>query len=145
MGFLYLSSLLLLLSSYCLASSSKGCGSSLPGGLKPGGPSELLDLESQGNNRTYLVHLPKNYDINTPAPLILGYHGNGEDAYNQESISQMSEAQWDRGYLVVYPNGVGVRPTCFFFFRPNSHTIPIETLARRRLRDSECFGPPVHQ
>jgi poly(3-hydroxybutyrate) depolymerase len=109
MDFLAFTFSALLLTSSSLASvPSQGCGLAIPGGLTPGGPSQLEYIPSQEHNRSYLVHLPSNYNINKPAPLILGYHGNGKDAAHQEEISGMSETEYDRGYVVVYPNGVDV-------------------------------------
>ncbi|KZV91833.1 alpha/beta-hydrolase [Exidia glandulosa HHB12029] len=57
------------------------------------------------NNRTYLVHIPKDYSrtlpINLPHPVVLSYHGNGGTSAKQETLSQWSEEN-------VKLNGLGV-------------------------------------
>ncbi|KAL9109764.1 MAG: hypothetical protein Q9227_005633 [Pyrenula ochraceoflavens] len=60
---------------------------------------------SGGLNRSYLIYLPESYKTNTPAPLILSYHGRTKDAAEQELLSQFSNPTYNPDAIAVYPNG----------------------------------------
>ena len=58
--------------------------------------------------RNYNIHLPSNYDPDTPTALIVSYHGAGETMKEHEEESQLSKEPYNHSMIVVYPQGVGV-------------------------------------
>lgn len=59
-------------------------------------------------DRRYLLYLPVNYEPNKPAPLILSYHGGTRTAESQQALDLLTTTYFNRDYIVVYPNGIGV-------------------------------------
>jgi len=67
--------------------------------------SELPNFDNTNfEDRTYIVHLPKNYNANKPAPLMFAIHGIGIDAAGTQQFSGFDQLGEDEGYIVVYPN-----------------------------------------
>ncbi|KAI4524225.1 carbohydrate esterase family 1 protein [Schizophyllum commune Tattone D] len=64
------------------------------------------------HERTYLVHVPEDYDKDTQHPVVLSFHGYGKTAEHQEVASQLSEpGNKINGIPIIaaYPQGlVGV-------------------------------------
>ena len=67
---------------------------------------QLLSFEYGGLERTYLLHIPANYDEDTTHPLVLNLHGLGSNAYEQLFYSQFNQVADTAGIVVAYPNGV---------------------------------------
>ncbi|KAF7590083.1 hypothetical protein BBP40_003285 [Aspergillus hancockii] len=89
------------------AARSPGCGQALPPNQSPGGPSDGVNFTTaDGTQRYYLVHIPSNYDVNTPAPLIFSFHGRGKTAEGQEQLSQFSNEAWNPNGIAIYPQGL---------------------------------------
>ncbi|NOH02361.1 MAG: prolyl oligopeptidase family serine peptidase [Chloroflexi bacterium] len=65
----------------------------------------LLDYD--GRERGYILHTPKGFDEETPAPVVFVFHGGGGNAENAIRMSGMNEIADREGFLVVYPNGSG--------------------------------------
>ncbi len=64
-------------------------------------------LQSGGLKRTYILHVPPQYDGTRETPLVLNLHGFGSNARQQASYSGFP-AKGDReGFIVVTPNGTG--------------------------------------
>lgn len=92
------------------ATLTSGCGCDLPVGQSPGAPSVQVPFQqSSGVNRTYLIHIPKNYNQNTPAPLVLNFHGRGRNNIYQEFLTGFSRPDWNPNAIVVYPQGINDR------------------------------------
>ena len=70
------------------------------------GRSRDFSLLTNGGNRTYRIHLPNSYDPNTPAPLVISYHGHGKDMVQQETLSQFSNDAINPNMIAVYPQGL---------------------------------------
>ena len=70
------------------------------------GVSKNLQLSTNGGTRTYRIHLPGSYDQNTPAPLVISYHGHGQDMVPQETLSQFSNDAINPNMIAVYPQGL---------------------------------------
>jgi polyhydroxybutyrate depolymerase len=63
-------------------------------------------LEFDGVMRSYLVHVPSQYDGATAVPLLLDFHGLGSDASQQRAISGMTRISDREGFLLVHPDGI---------------------------------------
>jgi len=89
---------------------SKGCEKDLPAAqTPPGGASHQTEFtQSDGTHRTYLIHIPTNYDKNTPVPLIFSFQGRGKNSSEQESLSQFSNEDWNPNGITVYPQSIHV-------------------------------------
>ncbi len=72
-----------------------------------------LSLEHDGLTRRYLVHVPRSYRADRPAPLVVAFHGGGggmehmADDANYGLVSKSERA----GFVVVFPNGVSRLPS----------------------------------
>lgn len=89
-----------------VVATSPGCGidhSSVAGKASFNG-----SVISSGGNRTFLIHVPANYNKNKPTGMVLSYHGNGKTAAIQEELSQFSNPFFNENWIAVYPQGVGV-------------------------------------
>jgi polyhydroxybutyrate depolymerase len=62
-------------------------------------------LESSGEKRAYLLHVPDGYDPSIPAPLVISIHGFAEWPAHQMQISRWNDLADEYGFLVVYPSG----------------------------------------
>lgn len=107
-------SILLSAAFYAVAQSaaSQGCGNPVSSQLTRGGADKSNTLNfttSSGVVRSYLLHIPSSYDINTPAPLAFSYHGRTETPQSEESISGLSNESFNPNYLVVYPQGIDLQ------------------------------------
>jgi polyhydroxybutyrate depolymerase len=74
---------------------------------------QTIDLEyydsivSNGQERTYFVHLPAGYDSSNSYPLIFAMHGGGQLGYEGiEGQSELSELSDSENFIVVYPEGI---------------------------------------
>ncbi|KAI9696151.1 MAG: hypothetical protein M1820_008292 [Bogoriella megaspora] len=86
---------------------STGCGSALPSGLTPAGPSQSQTFtQSSGLNRTYKIYIPSTYSTTSPSPLMISYHGHSEDGSSQEGQSQFSTKSMNPSTIIIYPNGI---------------------------------------
>lgn len=92
------------------ASGSAGCGKPLPVVQQPaGGDSHPTNFtQTNGAKRTYLIHIPSNYNPNTPVPVIFSFHGNNKTSEQQEDLSQFSNEEFNKDAIAVYPQGVNV-------------------------------------
>ena len=64
-------------------------------------------LVSSGQQREYLLHVPKSYDRKRPTPLVISMHGAAMWGAAQEETSQWSAVAESEGFIVVYPSGAG--------------------------------------
>lgn len=75
---------------------------------KPGVPGEdvTLELTHDGERRSYLLHLPADYDC-TPRPLLIGVHGyTGSGSRFQNEWAGIFDHVNEHGYIGVFPNGM---------------------------------------
>ncbi len=63
-------------------------------------------IHVDGSPRTYLLHLPTNYDGSTELPLIIAMHGGFGSGPQLETQSKLSEKADNADFIVVYPEGV---------------------------------------
>jgi polyhydroxybutyrate depolymerase len=60
---------------------------------------------SSGEQREYLLYVPRSYDPTKPTPLVISMHGAGLWGAAQRELSQWNEVAEARGFIVVYPSG----------------------------------------
>ncbi|AOP51810.1 alpha/beta hydrolase family esterase [Brevibacterium aurantiacum] len=76
--------------------SSPGCGVE----QKPG--NDQGTITSAGEDRTYRINIPRDYDITSPMPLILGFHGRGSDGAEFQNYTGLPELP----AITVFPDGI---------------------------------------
>ncbi len=82
---------------------STGCGQPAP--VRPGRTAERT-ISSGGLRRQYLLHLPPSYQVDSPTPLVLSFHGHGANANDQEGRTGLSRVADEQGFIAVYPQGL---------------------------------------
>ncbi|KAI5194519.1 hypothetical protein E4T38_09539 [Aureobasidium subglaciale] len=87
---------------------SSGCGKALPAGVQLGGKSTTFQLTSNGQVRSFNVHVPTSYKNNQAAPLVVAYHGRSNNQLSVESDSQLSSESWNPFAIAVYPLGANL-------------------------------------
>jgi len=78
----------------------------------PGNHTRRLTVD--GQERTYVVHVPAKYDHEKPTPVVLIFHGAGMNAAITMPFTGMNKKSDEVGFLSVYPNGTGVGPLLTF-------------------------------
>ena len=65
-------------------------------------------LIHEGLERTYFLHIPKNYDVTKGYPLVIGLHGGGGKAkkFNRSTKGRFNELSDEEGFIIVYPQGI---------------------------------------
>jgi len=85
-----------------------GIGASGERGLaSPGGGTVSATIEAGGRTRSYLLHLPPQFDGHNPLPLVLVLHGGGQSPESAERMSGMSQKADKEKFIAVYPSGTG--------------------------------------
>ena len=64
-------------------------------------------IVSDGERRSYLLHVPASYDPATPVPLVVSIHGFAEWPAHLSDITRWNGLADQRGFIVVYPAGTG--------------------------------------
>jgi len=62
---------------------------------------------SSGQEREYLLYVPRSYDRTKPTPLVISMHGAGLWGAAQKETSQWNTVADGQGFIVVYPSAVG--------------------------------------
>ena len=68
-------------------------------------------ITSGGIERSYILHIPPQYDGNTPLPLVLNFHGFGSSAPRQATYSGVPAKADTEGFVVATPDGTGTPPS----------------------------------
>jgi polyhydroxybutyrate depolymerase len=87
-----------------------GCTASLPRD-HPTGPQtykNTMEIRAMGVRRTYLVHIPADYDPEVRLPLVVVIHGAFDTAGGMERVSGFSDLADREKFIVMYPNGMGI-------------------------------------
>ena len=66
-------------------------------------------LFHDNRERTYLVHVPAEYDGSRPWPVVFAFHGGATDAAAMSRFCGLTGKADRAGFIVVYPNGTGRR------------------------------------
>jgi polyhydroxybutyrate depolymerase len=75
-------------------------------GLTVGPGNYTWTLRHQDRTRTYNVHVPTGYNPAIPSPTIIAFHGYSSTAQEQEGLSRMSQVADEKGFIVIYPQGL---------------------------------------
>jgi poly(3-hydroxybutyrate) depolymerase len=62
-------------------------------------------LDSSGQSREYLLHVPGSYDPTRPTPLVISLHGGATWPAQQMNLSRWNQLSDEDGFIVVYPSG----------------------------------------
>lgn len=63
-------------------------------------------IVSSGEERAYLLHVPRRYDRRKPTPLVISMHGAGLWPAQQMEMTRWNRLADDHGFIVVYPSGI---------------------------------------
>lgn len=72
------------------------------------GQTREFSFESSGGTRTYRIHLPSSYKVGSPMPLLIAYHGSGNNPTAFERETRFSDERINPNMITVYPAGVNV-------------------------------------
>jgi polyhydroxybutyrate depolymerase len=78
-----------------------GCGNAVTTGAG------VVEIDVNGEPRTYLLVVPDTYDPATPTPLVFGWHGRGGDADTARLYFGI-EAASAGAAIIAYPNGLPI-------------------------------------
>ncbi len=74
----------------------------------PQAPGEYtLTLTHADRERSYILHLPPQYDGHKALPLVLAFHGGGGNARQLLDSNHLTEVADREGFILVAPNGSG--------------------------------------
>lgn len=76
-----------------------------PDPLPPG--DHTCALRHRGYARSYLMHIPPQYDGSAPSPVVLAFHGGATNGEQMVQFCGLSDKADEAGFIVVYPNGTG--------------------------------------
>ncbi|MCU1229157.1 MAG: hypothetical protein JWO97_2041 [Acidobacteria bacterium] len=62
---------------------------------------------SSGEQREYLLYVPRRYDRTKPTPLVISMHGAGGSPTQQMNLTEWNQLADREGFIVVYPSGLG--------------------------------------
>lgn len=62
---------------------------------------------SSGEKREYLLYVPRSYDRSRPTALVISMHGAGLWGAAQRETSRWNDLADTKGFIVVYPSGIG--------------------------------------
>jgi polyhydroxybutyrate depolymerase len=68
-------------------------------------------LVAGGIDRSYIVHIPPNYDASRPTPVVFIFHGFNLKAEDMIRISGFNTQADSAGFIAVYPQGGGKKPS----------------------------------
>ena len=80
-------------------------------------------MESGGQTRQYLLHVPATYTPEKPAALVLVFHGAGISAKRFVDYTRFSRVADREGFLIVYPQGLGQEEEPFWDTSPGSRDV----------------------
>ena len=79
-----------------------------PEALGPGDHTRTVLIGEQ--KRTYLIHVPKDYDPKKPVTVVLALHGAAMDGSMMVWFSGLNKKSDEVGFIVVYPSGTEIGP-----------------------------------
>lgn len=87
-----------------------GCSRQLPQDhiVGPGTYEVTMDIQANGFNRTYQIHIPPGRRGENPLPLVVVIHGAFDTGLGMETFSGFSTLADRENFLVLYPDGMGL-------------------------------------
>lgn len=82
----------------CSSSGSGSSGINIPGDT-------TLNIQFDGRNRSFDVHIPARYVGSSPVPLVLDFHGFESSKEAQALISGFIQKSEEEGFVVIHPQG----------------------------------------
>lgn len=64
-----------------------------------------VEIEAGGRSRNYLMYVPSSYKPGSPTPLVLTFHGGGDNAKRMAQSTRFPELAEREGFIVAFPNG----------------------------------------
>lgn len=86
----------------------KVCAKPLPSDITIGEPKEI-SITSSEVPRTYLIVVPTLYELQASTPVIFSFHGGGKNSSGQLKLDQMSDPEFNKFAVNIYPQGIDVR------------------------------------
>jgi poly(3-hydroxybutyrate) depolymerase len=83
------------------SNSSAGCGTKPLKSLN-----KLHTATLMTSNRTYLYFLPETYNQDTPAPLVLSFHGGRQTAHRQANLDELTNPYFNTDHILIYPQAL---------------------------------------
>jgi polyhydroxybutyrate depolymerase len=87
-------------------------------------------IVSSGQEREYLLYVPRSYDRAKPTPLVISLHAAALWPATQREASQWNKVADEQGFIVVYPSGTtlsgsgtGVLPFKVWLLRPEADLV----------------------
>ncbi|KAM0700239.1 hypothetical protein Q7P35_011959 [Cladosporium inversicolor] len=91
-----------------VAATGGGCGIPIPANLTANGPSVRFNMTpSDGVPRSFLIHIPRDYDVNKASPVIFAFHGNNAKAETIEQQTRINDPYTNPFAIAIYMQGVG--------------------------------------
>lgn len=90
-----------------------GTGVSFESALKAGDVNGSIEVD--GRKRTFILHLPSGFNGKSQLPLVIVFHGGGQNASNTPRMTGMSTKADRENFIAVYPNGSGQQSDERFF------------------------------
>ena len=101
----------LLLIAITIASTRPASAQEIPKPSSPLGPgNHSRRLTVDGRERSYILHVPRNYDPKKPTSVVLALHGAAMDGPMMVWFSGLNKKADESGFIVVYPSGTGTGP-----------------------------------
>jgi polyhydroxybutyrate depolymerase len=88
------------------ATGNSGCGKALAADLGVS-KTTLRYVSSGGLERSYLLHVPANYDIASAVPVVLNFHGIQGTPGGQNAVSRLEPTSDREGFILVSPDNNG--------------------------------------
>jgi polyhydroxybutyrate depolymerase len=79
---------------------------------------QTFSFMHDGNNRSYIVHLPPSYNASNSYPMVLNFHGYTSTGAQQQAYTLMDQVADTAGFIVVYPDGISNAWNVGFGFSP---------------------------
>ncbi|MEI7836441.1 MAG: GxxExxY protein [Planctomycetota bacterium] len=102
--------------SLLLLTSGLACTDATMSGSATLGPGDhVRSLKVDGRSRSYVVHVPPQYDATKATPVVLAFHGAMGNGQRMVRFSGLNKTADSAGFVAVYPNGTGLGNSILFF------------------------------
>ena len=81
--------------------------------LPPG--DHIRELRVADQIRSYMIHIPRSYDVSKSTPVVLVFHSAMMNAQMMAPFCGLSEKADQSGFVVVYANGTGTTPLFLYW------------------------------